>query len=386
MPKFLATKRASITKSTTLKTRMSNKIRVGVLGSAGYTGGELLRLLVQHPGVELVFAHSHSQAGKKWYHTHPDLLGETEAVHNTLSPEWTTTIRLPEYEMGNPTRLAVNIYDHSNNSSSNKKSMGCVMFDVSDILAANGQIMGRRLKDGKGTVYASLRPLRGEDSGVIRLTLQCRNLPNVESSGRWRRDKSDPFLVLSRPIVRDGSNADDGGHAWDSVFRSAVRTLKKGKQDWMNVVCDLTFSRSCFQPAMNNLDPKFDVSMELSTLCSGNLDAPVLVSVYDFVPSGHHVDIGSVHTTLNELLAMASASESSSELTLVSSDERLDSGSAAGTISVLKAQVTGIKEPSSTTVSGNAGDALSDQVAAVSIDELSSANPPLLITFELGVN
>lgn len=59
---------------------MNNKIRVGVLGSAGYTGGELLRLLVQHPGVELVFAHSHSQAGKKWYHTHPDLLGETEAV------------------------------------------------------------------------------------------------------------------------------------------------------------------------------------------------------------------------------------------------------------------------------------------------------------------
>jgi hypothetical protein len=78
-------------------------------------------------------------------------------------------------------------------------------------------------------VYASLRPLRGEDSGVIRLTLQCRNLPNVERGGRWRRDKSDPFLVLSRPIVSDGSNADDGGHAWDSVFRSAVRTLRKGK-------------------------------------------------------------------------------------------------------------------------------------------------------------
>jgi Ca2+-dependent lipid-binding protein len=66
----------------------------------------------------------------------PAVLGKTEVVHNTLSPEWTTTIRLPEYEMGNPTRLAVNIYDHSNNSSNNNKSMGCVMFDVSDILAS----------------------------------------------------------------------------------------------------------------------------------------------------------------------------------------------------------------------------------------------------------
>lgn len=59
---------------------MSSKIRVGVLGSAGYTGGELLRLLVNHPQVDIVFAHSHSQAGKKWYHTHADLLGDTEAV------------------------------------------------------------------------------------------------------------------------------------------------------------------------------------------------------------------------------------------------------------------------------------------------------------------
>ncbi len=58
---------------------MNNKIRVGVLGSAGYTGGELLRLLVYHPNVDIAFAHSHSQAGKKWHHTHPDLLGETEA-------------------------------------------------------------------------------------------------------------------------------------------------------------------------------------------------------------------------------------------------------------------------------------------------------------------
>ncbi|MBT5232721.1 MAG: N-acetyl-gamma-glutamyl-phosphate reductase, partial [Flavobacteriaceae bacterium] len=35
-----------------------NKIKVGIVGASGYTGGELLRLLVHHDGVEIVFAYS----------------------------------------------------------------------------------------------------------------------------------------------------------------------------------------------------------------------------------------------------------------------------------------------------------------------------------------
>jgi Copine len=134
------------------------------------------------------------------------------------------------------------------------------------------------------------------------------------------------------------------------------------------------------QPAMNNLDPKFDVSMELATLCSGNLDAPVLIGVYDFERNGRHVEMGSVQTTVSELLAMASES-SSSELTLVSSGEVLDSGTvAAGTISVLKAQVTMTQDPPGAAVSGNDGDALSHQVAAVSIDESTSSTNAVAAT------
>lgn len=53
-------------------------IRAGILGAAGYTGGELLRLLVHHPGAELVFAQSRSQAGKPVVDLHPDLHGETD--------------------------------------------------------------------------------------------------------------------------------------------------------------------------------------------------------------------------------------------------------------------------------------------------------------------
>jgi len=57
---------------------MKKTIRAGVIGAAGYTGGELIRLLLHHPQVELAFAHSKSQAGKPLWLVHTDLLGDTE--------------------------------------------------------------------------------------------------------------------------------------------------------------------------------------------------------------------------------------------------------------------------------------------------------------------
>ena len=57
---------------------MTNKIRTGIIGGAGYTGGELIRLLINHPDVELVGIHSRSNAGEPVAKVHQDLLGETE--------------------------------------------------------------------------------------------------------------------------------------------------------------------------------------------------------------------------------------------------------------------------------------------------------------------
>jgi N-acetyl-gamma-glutamyl-phosphate reductase len=54
------------------------KIKAGIIGAAGYTGGELIRLLVRHPQVDIVFVHSRSQAGEPIAHTHQDLLGDTD--------------------------------------------------------------------------------------------------------------------------------------------------------------------------------------------------------------------------------------------------------------------------------------------------------------------
>jgi N-acetyl-gamma-glutamyl-phosphate reductase len=54
------------------------KINIGIIGAAGYTGGELLRIVINHPNVNIAFAHSKSQVGKPVYATHTDLLGDTE--------------------------------------------------------------------------------------------------------------------------------------------------------------------------------------------------------------------------------------------------------------------------------------------------------------------
>lgn len=57
-----------------------SSFNIGIIGAAGYTGGELIRILVNHPNVNIAFAHSKSQAGKPVYATHTDLLGDTELV------------------------------------------------------------------------------------------------------------------------------------------------------------------------------------------------------------------------------------------------------------------------------------------------------------------
>ena len=50
-------------------------IKAGVIGGSGYTGGELLRLLVNHPSVEIDFVFSTTRAGQSIAQTHPDLWG-----------------------------------------------------------------------------------------------------------------------------------------------------------------------------------------------------------------------------------------------------------------------------------------------------------------------
>ncbi len=62
---------------------MAKKIKAGIIGGAGYTGGETLRLLLNHSNVEVAFVQSRSQAGKPVTSTHTDLIGETKLTYTS---------------------------------------------------------------------------------------------------------------------------------------------------------------------------------------------------------------------------------------------------------------------------------------------------------------
>ncbi|MDA9232976.1 N-acetyl-gamma-glutamyl-phosphate reductase [Flavobacteriaceae bacterium] len=53
-------------------------IQIGIIGGSGYTGGELIRLLINHPAAEINFVYSRTKAGEPLYRAHEDLLGTTD--------------------------------------------------------------------------------------------------------------------------------------------------------------------------------------------------------------------------------------------------------------------------------------------------------------------
>lgn len=61
-------------------------IRVGIIGGAGYTAGELIRLLLCHPEVDIKFIHSSSNAGNRITDVHAGMLGETDLVFTDEMP------------------------------------------------------------------------------------------------------------------------------------------------------------------------------------------------------------------------------------------------------------------------------------------------------------
>ena len=61
-------------------------IKCGIIGGAGYTAGELVRLLLNHPDAEIVFINSTSNAGNKITDVHAGLYGETDLVFTSQLP------------------------------------------------------------------------------------------------------------------------------------------------------------------------------------------------------------------------------------------------------------------------------------------------------------
>lgn len=62
------------------------KIKAGIIGGAGYTAGELIRILIHHPNVEITFVNSSSNAGNPIVNVHSGLIGETDACFTDELP------------------------------------------------------------------------------------------------------------------------------------------------------------------------------------------------------------------------------------------------------------------------------------------------------------
>lgn len=63
-------------------------IKIGIIGGSGYTGGELIRILLNHPHAEIDFVYSTTRADKKITTAHPDLIGVTDLKFTgTINPE-----------------------------------------------------------------------------------------------------------------------------------------------------------------------------------------------------------------------------------------------------------------------------------------------------------
>ncbi|MHA4893878.1 N-acetyl-gamma-glutamyl-phosphate reductase [Pedobacter sp. PWIIR3] len=62
------------------------KVRAGIVGGAGYTGGEMIRLLVNHPNVDIIFVNSSSNAGNLISDVHTDLIGDSDLRFTSALP------------------------------------------------------------------------------------------------------------------------------------------------------------------------------------------------------------------------------------------------------------------------------------------------------------
>lgn len=67
-------------------------IKVGIIGAAGYTAGELIRILINHPCANILFAQSKSHAGQPVWMAHHDLIGETSLTFSADSPVETVDV------------------------------------------------------------------------------------------------------------------------------------------------------------------------------------------------------------------------------------------------------------------------------------------------------
>lgn len=230
----------------------------------------------------------------------PTLVGKTETIQNTFSPDWTKIMTLEDFELGASTKIVVSIYDDNKR---NDVPMGSTLFDVGSVLGAKGSILAKEIKGG-GVVAVHVEP--ATESAILHFQLQGKDLINTEGLGLMR--KSDPFFELQR--LRKSLRS--GGKVWDTVFRS--------------------------HPVDNDLNPLWNESyIDLQTLCSEKRKQKLRIAVYDFEKNGKHVPMGEVKVSVEELVAAISKNAHGSADTALTLKKE---GNTTGQLVVLAANIT----------------------------------------------
>eukprot|EP00977_Amphora_coffeiformis_P010847 scaffold2541_cov175-Amphora_coffeaeformis.AAC.3 len=195
-------------------------------------------------------------------------IGRTEVVKNSLSPHW-VKVFVVDYELGIPFVFAVSIFDE--HTSEKSKPMGSAVFELGEVLGARGSTKAKHLH-GKGTVFAMARKSTG--CGTLRFQFRGDNVSSPQNGLlgiSFRRISSDS-LDDSLKTLKAGGNT-----VWDTIYRS--------------------------DPVMDDLEPAWDeATIELSHLCGGDFDLPILVKIFDHERSGKHILMGKFETTVNMLV------------------------------------------------------------------------------------
>mmetsp|Transcript_29284 Transcript_29284/g.67248 ORF Transcript_29284/g.67248 Transcript_29284/m.67248 type:complete len:372 (+) Transcript_29284:94-1209(+) len=208
------------------------------------------------------------------------VLGRTEVAEKTSSPDWVKTFVL-DYEIGQEQHFTVSIYDQKNERDENlqqQTEVGKCNFEVGAILGSAGNIKAKTIKSGLkagGLLYASIDEC-ASDKRTLSLELRGMRLKNVETT---LFGKSDPFFEISamRPHTT--------GDTWDVVYKS-------------------DFIR-------NTVNPKWDEALvSVDTICRGDLDRPIKISVFDYSKKGNYKPMGSFETSINGLISSKNTGKS----------------------------------------------------------------------------
>lgn len=289
--------------------------------------------------------------------TMPTILGQTEILYNTTSPQWTKPIIVQNFEFTKSMNVVIAVYDNkaimttSNPTKENDiqqgAMIGSVLFELGTVLGSKGNVTIKEMnKDGSSGVLG----LRVEEydtiataKGMLRIQFRATNLTNKDGMGFGVLAKSDPFYEIQR-LRRNRHNINQA--MWDPIFCSCVID--------------------------NDLNPKWPVSyIPMSALPMLSKEEEKLrIVVYDKDDGDESDLIGDVQVTLKQLLDPTIANRAGFQL-----QDPKNKKKSAGKLFVLEAAIEGVVDTKeSETI---ATKTVEDSVATMTISTPPPAPAPL---------